>query len=63
MRGGAETESEISMDVPECEQAFRDAVSFMEGGGYGWGWGGTTAASALGLVMRSLDPGRLNGNH
>lgn len=48
MRGGAETESEISMDVPECEQAFRDAVSFMEGGGYGWGWAGYNSSLSSG---------------
>lgn len=46
MRGGAETESEISMDVPECEQAFRDAVSFMEGGGYGWVGGYNSSLSS-----------------
>lgn len=42
---------EISMDMLECDTGVEGCSFFQE------------MASALGLVMRSLDPERLNGNH
>lgn len=51
MRGRLTTASEISMDMRACDTGVK-GCGFFQG-----------TASALGLVMRSMDPGRLNGNH
>lgn len=45
------TASEISMDILECDTGVK-GCGFFQG-----------TASEQGLVMRSLGPGRLNGNH
>ncbi len=51
MQGCLKTASEISMDILACDTGVK-GCGFFQG-----------TVSALGPVMRSMDPGRLNGNH
>lgn len=51
MLGCLKAASEISLDIPACDTGVKGCGLYL----------GTV--SALGPVMKSMDPGRLNGNH